>query len=241
MNDKTNWKINFVLSEEINCRDLPSCNDVEFDVITNKANPKSITGFDIILNNITKDQVRQLATSKAQRVTDLFAYLSCIALKCKINGISEKKPSGGYTVSKILTIEYKIKNNIDITIFNQKLTDVLKGKDLKLNQQMEYFNKALNSITFGDPDSAIRNLFLMYDVKELPKDVEKYESLRHALSHDTVYPCNIENISNNFGKDYFKFTEKGHFDHSSENNKNHLTVEANNFLNQAKKEIKKIL
>ena len=65
MSTRSNWKIHFSLSEEIDCNDdLPSRNDVEFDTTVGKANQKSITGFNVIVNNVTEEEAKQSSISR---------------------------------------------------------------------------------------------------------------------------------------------------------------------------------
>lgn len=236
--EKTDWEIHFSLSEKIDCDDnLPTRLDLEFDTEIGKSGQKSINGFTVKANNVTKETAKQIAEKKANIFTDLLALTSGTSSNHHMDGTRRKKPTGGHTVTKTFTISYSIRNNADLGIQERHLTNLLEGKNPEINQQMKYVNKAMNSIKSRDPASAIKDLYLACN-QNPQGNLVKYKSLRNALSHEPVFSNDINNIQRDFGNDYFDFTPEGRFDYASTKNQEHLTKEANNFLNQVRTDIK---
>lgn len=234
----SNWEIHFTLSEKIDCEDnLPTINGIEIEICNGKANQKSITGFNIKVENTTQAIAKEIANKKAQIFTDLLSTTSGTASIPRLDGTRVEKPTGGHTVSKTFTISYNIRNNADINIPIQRLEDILENKDSELSQQMKYVNRSTDAIKNRDPASAIKDLFLACN-QNPQGTLVKYKSLRNALSHDPVYQQDIQNIKRDFGEDYFEFTSEDRFDYSSDKNMKNLTTEANSFLRQVRDNIK---
>lgn len=235
----SNWEIHFTLSEKIDCEDtLPVIENLEIETSIGKTNQKSITGFNIKVENTTKEIAMEKASKKAQTFTDLLSATSGTASIPRLDGTSVEKPTGGHTVSKTFTISYNIRNNAELNIPKQRLEDILENKDTILSQQLKYVNRATDSLKNRDPASTIKELVLACN--EHPQgNSAKYKSLRNALSHEIPKPETIQRIKNDFGQDYFVFTSEGRFDFSSGRNMKNLTLEANSFLQQVRADIKK--
>lgn len=234
----SDWEIHFTLSEKIDCDDnLPIRNDIEFETIIGKENQKSITGFTIKINNTTELNAKEASTNKANILTDLLSITSGTSSIPHLDGTRVKKVTGGHTVTKPFTISYSIRNNADLNIPENKLTSILENQDKELTQQMKYVNRAINAIKVRDPASAIKDLYLACN-QNPQGSLAKYRSLRNALSHEPIFPNDIQNIQRDFGLDYFTITSGNSFDYSSDKNLKNLTKEANQFLQQVRTEIK---
>lgn len=234
----TDWKIHFTLSEKIDCVDtLPTIENFEIEIGTGKAEQKSITGFNINVENATETIAKETASKKAQIFTDLLSITSGTASMPRRDGTSRLNESGRHTVSRTFTFMYNIRNNADLDISQSRLNEILENRDTELSQKMRYVNRAIDAIANRNPASAIKELFLVCD-EDPQGSLAKYKSLRNALSHEPVYPNDIQNIQRDFGTNYFEFTLEGRFDYISNQNLENLTTEANSFLKQVRENIK---
>jgi len=235
----SNWEIHFTLSEKIDCEDkLPTIKGIEIETSLGKLNQKSITGFNIRVENITETIAKETASKKAQIFTDLLSITSGTTSSPRRDGTRVEKPTGGHRVGRTFTFSYNIRNNADLNIPEKRLEGILENKDTGLTQQMKHVNRAIDTIKHRDPVSAIKELVLACN--ENPQgELAKYKSLRNALSHDPVYRRDIQNIRQDFGTNYFEFTSEDRFDYISFQNLENLTIEANSFLKQVREELKK--
>lgn len=235
------WEIHFTLSEKVDCEDdLPTINGIEIETSIGKANQKSITGFNIIVENATETIAKETASKKAQIFTDLLSTTSGTASSPRRDGTRVENVTGGHRVGRTFTFSYNIRNNADLNIPEQRLEDILENRDTGLTQQMKHVNRAIDAIKNRDPASAIKDLFLACN--QNPQGVlAKYRSLRNALNHDPVYQQDIQNIQRDFGSNYFEFTSENRFDYISDQNLENLTTEANSFLKQVREDIKNMI
>ena len=232
------WKIHFTLSEKVDCEEnIPTIKDFELEISTGKEEQKSITGFHINVKNTTETIARETASKKAQIFTDILSVTSGTASSPRRDGQSKIHSSGRHTVSKMITFMYNIRNNADLNISQSRLNEILENRDTELSQKMRYVNRAIDAIANRNPASAIKELFLVCD-EDPQGSLAKYKSLRNALSHEPVYPNDIQNIQRDFGTNYFEFTLEGRFDYISNQNLENLTTEANSFLKQVREDIK---
>ena len=235
----SNWEIHFALSEKVDCEDnLPTIKGIEIETISGKANQKSITGFNIKVENVIETVAKETASKKAQIFTDLLSVTSGTASIPRQDGTRVEKLSGGHRVSQTFTFSYNIRNNADLNIPEKRLNEILENKDTELSQQLKYVNRAIDAIKNRDPASAIKDLFLACN-QNPQGTLVKYKSLRNALSHDPVFKQDIQNIQRDFGPNYFEFTSEDRFDHGSNKNMVNLTTEANSFLKQIREDVKK--
>jgi len=153
-----------------------------------------------------------------------------------LDGTSVKNPSGGRTVTKTFTMKYSIENNANLQIPVSKLVDIVNEKDLDLSQKMAYVTSAIKSLSDYNPEATIRDLALACNGNPQGK-LAKFKSLRNALSHDPVYPNDMQNIERDFGNGYFEFKSGNRFNHNSANNKKHLLEQAQLFLSEVRNEL----
>ena len=234
-----NWEIHFTLSEKIDCEDkLPTIKGIDIETSIGKANQKSITGFNIKVENTTESIAIETTSKKAQIFTDLLSITSGTASAPRQDRTRVEKSTREYRVSRTLTSSYNNKNNADLNISEKRLENILENRDAELTQQMKHVNRATNAIKNGDPASAIKDLVLACN--QDPKGtLAKYRSLRNALNHDPVFKKDIQNIQRDFGPNYFEFTSEDMFDYISDQNLENLTTETNSFLKQVREDIKK--
>jgi len=233
----SDWELHFGLSRKVSCESqvTKSHQNIEYELTTENSGQKYLTGFIITLTNKTEADAKLIGQKQAKNFANYLSISSGLPVEEHLDGTRIKNPSGGHTVTKTFTIGYSIENNADLQIPDAKLLDIVNEKDLSLSQQMAYVASAMKSITARSPEAAIRDLVLACG--ENPQgNLEKFKSLRNALSHDPVYPNDIQKIKQNFGNNYFEFIGD-RFDHNSHNNKKHLMDQAQLFLTEVRNEL----
>lgn len=234
-----NWNFSFSLNPHINCDDnITQPKEIELDVDSQQKQHK-ITGFNITINNTTKEDGINESLLKARRLTDLLVSTSGTSSRFTFAGTRKINPDGGGTVSKTFTIGYSIVDNANLNINQTRLNEIINGQDSELNEKMNFIYHATNALHTRDYVSAIR--FLDLACIENPQgDLEKFHYLRHALSHtkDPLNSVTITNIRTGFGNDYFEFTIDNKFDFASSKNLKNLQTQAQNFLNRVRDDLK---
>lgn len=234
----TNCKMHFILSKSIDYKGIiPSIDDFELEVVSGKSGQKSITGFSINVENTTENHAEEIANKKAQIFTDILSVISGTAPSSRCTGKSIIYSSGRRTVSITLVLQYSIRNNADLNITQNRLNSILENTDTELLQKMRYVNRAIDAIANQNPASAIKELVLACN--ENPQgDLAKYKSLRNALSHESVFLRDIQNIRRDFGANYFEFTSENGFDYTLKQNLDNLDTVAHSFLEQVREQVK---
>jgi len=232
------WNFSFLLNPHINCNDnIPQPKGIELEVDSQQKQHK-ITGFNIIINNTTKEDGTNEALLKARRLTDLLVSTSGTSSRFTFAGTRKINPDGGGTVSRTFTIGYSIVDNANLNINETRLNEIINGQDAELNEKMNFMYHATNALHVKDYISTIR--FLDLACNENPQgDLKKFHYLRHALSHnkDSLKVKTLTEIKAGFGEDYFIFTIDNKFDFTSSDNLRKLQVEAQNFLNRIRNEL----
>ncbi len=232
------WNYSFTLNPHINCDDnLPQINKIELDVDRQKEQHK-ITGFNITIDNTTKEDGMNKSVLKARRLTDLLVSTSCTSSRFTFAGDRKINPDGSGTVSRAFTSGYSIVDNANLNINETRINEIIDGQNSELNKKMNFIYHATNALHSRDYVSAIR--FLDLACNEQPQgDLAKFHYLRNALSHnkDPLKPCTITGIKTEFGNDYFDFTIDNKFDFASAKNLRNLQTEAQNFLNRIKDDL----
>lgn len=233
------WNFSFLLNPHINCNDsLPQFNEIELDIDSQQKQHK-ITGFNITINNTTKEDGTNESLLKARRLTDLLVSTSGTSSRFTFAGTRKINPDGSGTVSRTFTIGYSIVDNANLNINETRLNEIIEGQDSELNEKMNFIYHATNALHTSDYVSAIR--FLDLACNENPQGaLEKFHYLRHALSHskDPLTTVTISNIKTGFGNDYFEFTANNKFNFTSAKNLRNLKTEAQNFLNRVRDDLK---
>ena len=233
--DTHKWKLTYILTERIYCTgNLKGDDSIEF-IIEPKNKPAAVTGFEITSKLTHQEDAKKEANLTAETVSDCMAILSKKNIKHRLGsmvkivneGTVEKIEVYGAIKTRIPTIVF----NIDLKAFQRRNTQG------SIKASVAHFTNALKAKESGDHNSMLRYLWLIYEDSNRD-DLDKYRFLRNAVSHTKLHRGTINGLNKHYSR--FNLINEKTFDFESIANKRLVTTEANELLDTAHKDLKKV-
>jgi len=235
LSKKGTGKYIYRLSNKLNFEKLPKIPGIEFETETDNRK-KYVKAFEITIKNTTEKKGEKTAEKIAKNLTNLMST-SCMTY------------TEGFFTQTIFTESGSIQGNLTSTFqiigkhlfpinIDKKMFEKIKSNS-NFQQDVARMHSALKGFESNNPESVIRELFNVVG-HHMPRSLEKFSALRHVLSHNTVSAKNREKVEKSFGKKYFKFTNDGIFDYTSDLNMKNLNHQAYEFYDGVKHHILKI-
>lgn len=226
MKNPSDWEWTFLLDQKVKFHTL--IGNAETDFLIDDVG-KILKGFTIKIGNKNGWEAYWEAYEKAKNLTILLSVI--------YGEFISAYPYSMKSTNKLGTISSSILDNTDpnkpyqeliIDLSNQNITKLLTDKENL--EALYHIANALHD-SYGNPDSAIRELVLAYgDVENLPPRFKKYHALRHALSHSEVRDSIKKQIQKDFPQSEFSGKK---LNKTSSFNRGQLIVEDFFFLHNA--------
>jgi len=229
--DFLHYAMEFTIIPQCSVDGLKNFDEVEFktEIVNNE---KMLVGFHIFVKNPNEEESRLIALQRAWRLCNLMSLNYRFYIQPSLIGFTKIKRDGTEIPTRLFEPTWTHVKNLN-----------LDGKNTDINNLLEddigtkicyHIAKGIKAYHDKDYPESIRQFYQV--VEKNPTrfpTLEKYEPLRHALSHfGGLYPKTINDLHTNFGSNYFQLTPTNSFDYLSPSNLKLLEKEAETMFNE---------
>jgi hypothetical protein len=228
------YRFSFELSDKCIVENLGNSDNIEFRILE-EGSKKYVTGFSILMENLSRDVAKYGAMQKATVLSNVISVRYGRYTHAHLIGYNRILKSGKQRVSREFRIRSKRIRKLDFSLKNEEISSLM--DNVELNQLYEHASRGIKADDDEDPVTMIREFYQVIEkknVNDMATNLRKFKWLRDTLSHNPKFTDRaIKNLKIYFRNNYFVFTPSGHFDYTSPKNIERLKSQARSLMKKA--------
>jgi hypothetical protein len=231
-NEIADRKFDFRLSEECLVGNIRSSQKIKFWVKDN-GDKKLLTGFSIIIKGSRESVGIFEANQKAVILSNFLTVKYGKYIRSFFIGFSKLNKQGTQPVTRLQNYSWLHIRKLNFDFKDSITSDILGDRDKGI--LYDHASRGIKAAEDQDPVTMVREFYQIIEAN-VPTRLNKFQYLRDVLSHgDQIRDDTKENLEREFGKNYFTFTSKKHFDYTSSRNIERLNEQARYLKNEVLK------